>query len=656
MKMAGERRIGRRGVEPGLVAAVFLGLFIYAWKGIQTHLLYSGFGIFTAYPVFLWEGSFLRTAFRNPGGFVNAITALLAQTYRSSSLGALVIAVVLGVLLAGVRHLLRSIQAASKKGESDLYSSTKSSGRSAAARRGSISLKNVDLAWIPAILALMIYNRYDDPLATLLAMSLSAWMAILYIAIPKNTLTARAGVFLALFAAAYYLAGGWAFAFACTICLIESMLYRRAMVAVLQAVFACGGAFVLGRWLFDLQSWAIYTVGTFWDRGHRDEFSTLTAVLTTVLYAFLPGVVLLVSAGWALSSLGRRAKRAKKDDRQAVWRGTGGRLGIVVRILVVVVTAVLCLMFSRNHIRDERALNHYARQRDWDRVIALAHRMQGRRVFTRSGVFDINRALAHQGRLGEELCAYPQDEVKTLFLSFDDMTGRLQYAKQLELYLDMGCPNAAEKNAYELLDNEGPSPYVLEALVRIHLVKGQYESARIAVETMKRHVGCREYVHKWYNIVTDPARAESDASIHDWRRVKGSMDCAVGGIAFESMLKRLLQDTPDHRVAFEYLMASYLLKHQRAEVVQCLPLLGALGYKGLPRHYAEAVLVHSLETRTPADARGYVIPADVQGQFREIAGVVRNAGGDKQTVFDTLASKYGDTYTFYSMFNVCGVK
>lgn len=655
MKMAGERRIGRRGVESGLVAAVFLGLFMYVWKGTQTHLLYYGFGIFTAYPVFLWEGSFLRIVLGIPGGVVNAITALLAQTYRNPSLGALTIVVVLCVLFAGLRRLLRSIRAASEKGESGLHSSTMVHGTHLPAR--SFGVPPVfDLAWIPAILALMIYNRYEDPLPTLLAMSLSAWMAVLYIAIPKNTVPARAGVFLALFAVAYYLAGGWAFVFACTICLIESMLYRRTMVAALQAVFACGGAFVLGRWLFDLQPWTIYTVGTFWDRGHRDEFSTLTTVLTVVLYAFLPGVVLLVSAGWTLSPLGRRAKRAKKDDRQTARRGTGGRLGIVVRILTVVVTAVLCLAFSRNHIRDERALNCYARQRNWDGVIALAHRMRGRRVFTRSGVFDVNRALAHQGRLGEELCVYPQDEVKTLFLSFDDMTGRLQHAKQLELYLDLGCPNAAEKNAYELLDNEGPSPYVLEALVRIHLVKGQYESARIAFETMKKHAGCREYVHRWYNIIADPARAESDVSVHAWRRVKGNMDCAVGGIAFESMLKRLLQDTPDHRVAFEYLMASYLLKHQRAEVVQCLPLLGSLGYKGLARHYAEAVLVHSLETRTPADALGYAIPADVQGQFREIAGVVRNAGGDKQAVFDTLASKYGDTYTFYSLFNVCGVK
>ena len=47
---------------------------------------------------------------------------------------------------------------------------------------------------------------------------------------------------------------------------------------------------------------------------------------------------------------------------------------------------------------------------------------------------------------------------------------------------------------------------------------------------------------------------------------------------------------------------------------------------------------------------------DVQAQFREISGVVKNARGNNQAAFDALAPKYGDTYTFYSMFNVCGAR
>jgi hypothetical protein len=103
-------------------------------------------------------------------------------------------------------------------------------------------------------------------------------------------------------------------------------------------------------------------------------------------------------------------------------------------------------------------------------------------------------------------------------------------------------------------------------------------------------------------------------------------------------------------------MAHYLLKHQRAEFVSCLPLLKPLGYRRLPRQYAEAALVHSLETKTAVDPQEWIIAPDVYAQFRDITAVVKAARGNNQTVFDRLARQYGDSYTFYSMFNVCGAK
>ncbi len=652
MRMTQESRGDGRGLELGLRAVIFLGIFVYLWQGIQPHLLYYGFGVFTAYPVFSWDSSFLRAMFSTPGGPLSALAASLAQTYRSSSLGALVIVAVVGVLFMGTQRLLRSMGAGRLR----------------------------DLAWVPPILALMIYSRYDNPLPVLLAIGLSVWMAILYDSVPMKTRPVRLGVFLVLFALAYYLAGASALVLACLVCLTEALRHRRIIAAIVQAVLACGGALVLGRFVFNLEPQAIYTIGTLWDAAGGHEFSPLSSLLVVVLYAFVPGLILMVFLGrplsvlWERTRLGRRDTTDTEPGRAAALRsgaaprrpakpaGQAGRwkadarLRIGVRMLLVTVTAGLCLVLSRNHIRDERALHYYASQRNWDSAIALAHRMRGRRAFTRCGVFDINRALAHQGRLGDELCAYPQDDTRTLFLNFDDLTGRLQHTQLLELFLDLGCPNAAEKNAYELLDNEGPSPYVLEALVRIHLIKGQYESARIAFGALRKYVGGGPYVRQWQDVLADPARAESHPLIQAWRRVQGTVDSAVGGVSFEPLLKRLLQDTPGHRLAFEYLMAHYLLKHQRADFVICLPLLRPLGYQQLPRQYAEAVLVHALETRTPAEAQGWTIGPDVQSQFREISGVVKNARGNNQAVFDALAPKYGGTYTFYSMFNVCGVR
>lgn len=617
---------------------ILLGFFLYIWAGIGPHLLYYGFGVFTAYPVVSLEGSSLRLMLSAPGGTSGVMAALLAQSYRSDWLGALTITGVLGALLLGIQYLLRSAQVERFR----------------------------DMAWVPLLLALTIYNHhYENPLPVLLAIGLSVWTAILYGALGAGTLAGRAGLFVVLFAALYYLTGASAFVFAGTACLAEALLHRKTVLAIVQAALAAGGAFVLGRFVFGLGPQAIYTAGTPWDPSNAVRFTPLSNWLALCLHAFVPCLILVAFLGRIQMEIeaGTRArhKRRKQGPRHARerkqtsgWRADA-RVWMGLRMLVVAVTVALFLTFTRTHIRYERMLHYHAQNRDWDRVLALADHMRGRHSFTRSGVFDINRALAHQGRLGSELCVFPQSDIGTLLMSFDDMPGRLQHAKSLELYLDLGCLNAAEKNAYELLDHEGPSPPVLEAMVRIHLAKGQYESARVVFQALKKCVGCREYVRRWQPVMADPAQVETDALVQSWRRMRPTRDHTSMGVS-QATLKRLVQENPGHRLAFEYLMASYLLRHQRVELMSHLSLLKPLGYTQLPRHYAEALLVHSLETGTPVQLQGWAIGPDVQSQFREIRSIVTRVQRGRQAVFDALAPKYGNTYMFYSMFEVCGIE
>jgi len=638
--MTQERMLDCHRLESCLSAAVFLGLFIYLWKGIEPHLLYCGFGVFTAYPVVSLEGPFLRDVFSTPGGPIGALAALLAQSYAHSWLGALTITAILGILLLGMRRLLQLGQAG----------------------------KFRDLTWVPLLLALTVYNNYyENPLSILLAAVLSVWTSILYSVLPLKTAVARVASFLVLLAAVYYVAGASALIFAAIACLIEAFLRQRILSAIAQMALALGGALVLGWFVFGLRLQTILTVGTPWDPDKALKFSPLANWLLFVLHVFVPSLVLVTFLGQVLLESetktdtrsdrrmkGRQSTHSVKQARR--WR-SDSRAWIGLRMLAVVATMVLCLAFTRTHAHCERALHYYAQQRDWGQVLALANRMRGKQRFTRSGVFDINRALAHQGRLGSELFAFPQVDVKTLFMTFDDMPGRVMHAKSLELHLDLGCLNAAEKNAYELLAQEGPTPPILEAMVRIHLAKGQYQAARVVFHALRKSVGSGQYVRRWEPILADPARAESDPLIQSWRKVRLTRDDTSLGIS-EAAVKNIVDAAPDgdHRLAFEYLMACHLLRNERAEIISRLPLLKPLGYTQLPRHYAEALLVQSLRTGAPLDMQGWTLDPDLQRQFQDIRTIVTESRGNDRRVYETLVPKYGDTYMFYSMFNLCGLK
>jgi len=103
-------------------------------------------------------------------------------------------------------------------------------------------------------------------------------------------------------------------------------------------------------------------------------------------------------------------------------------------------------------------------------------------------------------------------------------------------------------------------------------------------------------------------------------------------------------------------MACILLRNEYGELIKHLALLEPLGYKQLPRHYAEALLVNSMLTGTPVETQGWTIDPDVQRQFWEIRRIVTETGGNDRIIFETLVPKYGDTYMFYSMFHQCGLR
>lgn len=526
----------------------------------------------------------------------------------------------LASLLVGTRQLLRSLDAPAVR----------------------------DLAWAPLIVALTIYSQYDNPLPDLLAVTLSVWMVVAYEAWAGGTASRRMAVFTILFVVAYGLAGASALLGAATVGLSEALIRRRIREAVVLGGLACAVGLVLGRFVFALDLRSACIVASPWSPSRLAEFSPLSGLLAGILYGVVPGII--VAAAACRSRVFRRP--AVSGDAEG---GLGGGWWSGIRGGLICAVAILCLAASRNPIRAERQLHFLSQHADWDRVLGLAGRLRGQGSFTRSGVFDIDRALAHRGRLANELCAYPQEGIDSLFMSYRDMAGRFQHSKAMELYLDLGYLNAAEKNAYELLDHDGPSPYVLEALVRIHLAKGQDEAAEVFFKALRRYAGSGPYSRRWQRIIGDAAAIQADPQVQAWRRQALAGDAAVKGIAFEPTLKRLLHDSPGNRLAFEYLMGYTLLKGQRAEIAACLPMLRSLGYTRLPRHVAEALLVHSLETRTAVDAQGWTLEPDVLRDARDISAVVQKSQGDNQAAFEALAGRYGDTYTFYCLFNVCGL-
>ena len=107
-------------------------------------------------------------------------------------------------------------------------------------------------------------------------------------------------------------------------------------------------------------------------------------------------------------------------------------------------------------------------------------------------------------------------------------------------------------------------------------------------------------------------------------------------------------------MAFEYLMAHYLLNCRLDKFVENLPRLDDFGYKNIPRHYQEAILVYKSITQKNIDLGGREINPEIVNQFNQISEIVNNPDNSNLETLKRklapLAPKLGATYFFYYLF------
>jgi hypothetical protein len=144
--------------------------------------------------------------------------------------------------------------------------------------------------------------------------------------------------------------------------------------------------------------------------------------------------------------------------------------------------------------------------------------------------------------------------------------------------------------------------------------------------------------------------------VASWRRWRRNRDHEIREGYFDEAILDLLQDHPDNRLAFEYLMGYYLLTYQRAKIVGSLEKMREMGYKQLPRHVMEALLIEARQTRKPIDLKGWSMDPWVRDQFERISSSLRGMRGNKEAAASLLAPQFGDTYAYYSAFHVSGTR
>ncbi|MBN2132632.1 MAG: hypothetical protein JW741_24235 [Sedimentisphaerales bacterium] len=611
---------------------------LYLWLVIEPHLIYQSFGsILPDAPTFMTGWAFLKDALSLPGGFVMYVSGLLSQGFYHSWLGTAIIVLCM-LLLCEVsrRHLV-----------------------AAGGARAAV------LSSVPAVVVFLIYSRYKHPLPACLTLFVGLLCSLVFERVPRRRPAMPALVYCGMAAVVFWWAGAGGLLLFAAMTVIHAIFLRRHWrLAALALPAGAAIGWALAQYVFLMSPRQALLTMTPVSSAVTGGMKTFSRVLVIILYVFVPlSALLLLSGKVVFHRSQRRPKKRPGPTKRKKARTPAGQkrlpLTLIGKTAVTVLPIALAaagLFFSHDPMSKPFVLAHdYALRKQWAKTLELAARLP---KGTSNPFFnhDIVRALYHTGRLPEAMFDFPQTP-HGLLLTHEKKVSYLTQARLCDTFLELGQVNLAQKLASEILAAKNHSAPALEKMAWIHIIKGHHDTARVYLNVLRKDLVYRRKAETLLGALDGGFSPEQTSYVD---RIRSCMHQAghpgTGKDSIEQMLTGLLQRNRHNQMAFEYLMACYLLTGRADKVVANMERLGELGYQEVPVLYEEALLIYLDSQKRKIDLSTLNLrPETIQRYMKFVQ--LRNSvqPHNRQAVLQRLIVEFGHSYFFYFTFGCVGV-
>ena len=441
---------------------------------------------------------------------------------------------------------------------------------------------------------------------------------------------AAAAVLVASVAANYLV--GCGFLLLATLCALYEMLVRRRRLAAMWVFFAWLAPYLVSQRLYEPSFLNRYLRWAF-----EQDYAPSVMALLLSFYLFVPVAAAMAFAAGRLEGWRPSAPR----DR---WPRAGRVAGVGAAAALVAALAL-----ARLNRQDWRYADYLVAAGRWEEALSCLRRLPDDNDLIR---FLALRALAHAERLPWEMFRYPQFRNSDCLLLSGAGWDAIPRGpnRRSDIYLDLGRVNDAERWAHEALTVQGETSDILERLALTNVLNGRPEAARIFLKAIERTPGHGKRARELLALL---AEAETDAGRYpEVRRIQPLMLRVdyVGHWLTDQILQQCLDANPKNRMAFEYLMAHYLLNGQIEAFGEKVAGFRTF-YTVLPTHFEEAILVYQRFTGLlPAGLEGYSLNPDTVRRFRTFMDTFSRFQGDRPAAWRSLVKDYGNTYWFFDVF------
>jgi hypothetical protein len=578
----------------------FVFIFLFTWLQIKPALI--GYWQNT---VFFIEKDFFMQFLKYPGGIVNYVSDFIEQFYIYSWLGAIVITIISAIICLLTFYLFKLIN---------------------------IKTARTFFYLIPAVLIIIFisdYNFHIDIVIGILTVLLS-FVLFLKLSDPVMKLS----VFIVSAFAIYYISGGLLL-FYSLLCLFYILLNKQYSVKIKSAgLFVVLVLSVLLPLLAKQNVVGLTAKDAFLSNlPEVDDFKV--PLLPYILHLFF---VILLFVPWV-----SKAKLFSKSKKKVFKK-----INCETRIYIFSAFTVL-ILFLANIKTDRDIINieYLARNEEWKELIREANKFKKVGLST---VYQINRALAHNGMLLDQMFKYPQYfGTGGIFVSVENA-----YASPMhnsDFYYEIGHVNESLHWAYEALSVEGPTPDILKRLAIGSILKGEYKAALKYLKNLEKNIFHKKWVRPYIEAISEKPDLSGLPKLEMMKDNMPDKDFIFYSKHSPLELSVLLEKNPKNFMAFQYLVAYQLLNVDLLDFPVFINNLIALNCKTFPRYFEEALIlfmIHSGET-DKFKWGPYSISRETLDRFNEYDRILK-LNINKKEKKAALYKHFGDTYWYYAMY------
>jgi hypothetical protein len=258
-----------------------------------------------------------------------------------------------------------------------------------------------------------------------------------------------------------------------------------------------------------------------------------------------------------------------------------------------------------------------------------------------------NLALFRSGQLCSRLFYYPQAGAAGLWLDWEQ--DWLVAFFGCGTYYHLGYNSEAYRWAYEAMVAKGHNPRCLRLLALSAMVDGNGELAKKFLNILSETLFYRKWAQHYLSLIDDPELLAADDEISSGRKLLIKADF-INSNNFGGRLTHLLREHPENRMAFEYLMASFLLDKNLDGFAANISRIKGLDYKTLPVLFEEALAAHMSYTGVNSIPEGYTISMQTRERLEAYARAAYSSGPDNSRTAEKLYVRFGKTYWYYQNF------